>query len=385
MNHRAAPFSALARRVALACALALSAGAPPAGAQDGRQPVVDAAAMAQADVVRGYADSDPVGRIQMLLAARALSPGAQFALAQTHPNIVEQVIDPQLAPVLAYIDTLPPPELARLRQGKTVVRAQRDLKGAELKAAALVAERFDWPKFKPEKITAVRLGPFEGRTFRVDITYAKSRKKEYTNVVELAWPSSPERDEESRGRLSKHFGARPSRDSNEKGAPLPLQDGSFEKEYTLNDAWEIVEAVEMGNKRTPVNDVTIDPNTALDGSHSVRFYADDHTRLFNEVAQVVPVLQFQPVQLRAQLRAEKLRVEFHQREDQVCMTLSFLDASYRPLGQPVKAVGRLTTHPWELLELNATAPANAAFVRVGLLSAVSGTAWFDAVELRRGD
>ena len=376
------------RRLAASCVLACAwmvALSRPVAAQDGRPPTVDAAASAQADAVRGYSDADPVGRIQMLLAARSLSPAAQFALAQTHPSIVEQLIDPKLAPVLAYLDTLPAPELARLRQGKTVVRAQRDLKGAELAAAAVVAQRFDWPKFKPEKITAVRLGPFEGRTFRMDITYAKSKKKEFTNVVELAWPSSPERDEESRGQLSKHFGARPSRDSNEKGAPLPLIDGSFEKEYTLNDAWELVEATEMGNKRTPVNDVTIDATSALDGAHSVRFYADDHTRLFNEVAQLVPVMQFQPVQLRAQLKAENLRIEFHQREDQVCMTLSFLDANYRPVGQPVKAVGRLTTHPWELLELTATAPANAAFARVALLSAVSGTAWFDAVELRRAD
>ncbi|MFM2247234.1 MAG: hypothetical protein RL071_3308, partial [Pseudomonadota bacterium] len=65
MMNRAAPFFVVARRVALACALALSAGAPPAHAQDGRQPVVDAAAIAQADAVRGYPDSDPVGRIQM--------------------------------------------------------------------------------------------------------------------------------------------------------------------------------------------------------------------------------------------------------------------------------------------------------------------------------
>ena len=370
---------------ALLLALALLAAPLAARAADGHPPTVDAAAVAQADRVRAISDTDPVGRIQMLLAARSLSPAAQFSLATTHPSIVEQLIDPRFQEVLAFIDALPAPELHRIRRGETVVRANRDLKGRELDAAAVVAARFNWPRFDKERIEAVRVGPFESRVFRMDVTYKKSKKKELINVVELAWPSSPERDEESRERLSRHFGARPSRDANMAGAPLPLKDGSFEKEHTLNDAWEIVEAVTMGNKRTPASDINVDANTALDGAYSVRFYADDHTRLFYELAQIVPVLQYQPVQLRAQVKTENLRVEFQQREDQVGMTLSWLDASYQPIGQPTKVVARLSTHPWELLELNAEAPGGAAFARVALMSAVSGTAWFDAVELRRAD
>lgn len=370
---------------ALLLAWALAASSPSAWAAPGAPPTVDAAAVAQADRVRSIADTDPVGRIQMLLAARSLSPAAQFSLATTHPSVVEQLIDPRFQEVLSFIDALPAPELHRIRRGETVVRAKRDLKGRELDAAAVVAARFGWPGFTKDKIEAVRVGPFEARVFRMDVTYKKTKKKELINAVELAWPSSPERDEESRERLSKHFGARPSRDANMAGAPLPLLDGSFEKEHTLNDAWEIVEAVSMGNKRTPGSDITIDASTALDGAYSARFYADDHTRLFYELAQLVPVLQYQPVQLRAQVKAENLRVEFQQREDQVGMTLSWLDASYRPIGQPTKAVARLSTHPWELLELQAEAPAGAAFARVALMSAVSGTAWFDAVELRRAD
>jgi hypothetical protein len=349
----------------------------------GGVPTLDAESVAIADAVRMMADTDPVSRVAMLLEARRLPRNALFSLATSHPGIVEQLIKPEFAEVLEYLEAIPAPELHRIRRGETVVRADRDLKGRERDIAIKVARRMNFPKFDPEKVQAVRLSPLEGRVFLMEITYKKSKRKEYTQNISIAWPSSPERDEESRSALAVYFGARPSADCQAVGAPIPINDGSFEREYTLNDAWELVDAVELGNKRTPVNEVSIDDSIALDGYHSVRFHADDHTRLFKEVVQVVPITGGQAVRVRTQMRAEDLRVEFQQREDQVCLTVSWLDMNRQPVGGAVKAVARLATHPWELVEVAETAPYNAAFLRIGLLSAVSGTAWFDAVEVRR--
>ena len=142
-----------------------------------------------------------------------------------------------------------------------------------------------------------------------------------------------------------------------------------------------MEAVALSEARTPVSDVAIDDKVFLDGTSSVRFYAEERTRLFYEVAQAAPVLPGQRILATSQVRAENLRVEHQQREDHVCMTLSFLDGNGRPVGPARRAVARLETYPWSRLAIEETAPPEAEFVRIALFSGVSGTAWFDAVEL----
>ena len=46
-----------------------------------------------------------------------------------------------------------------------------------------------------------------------------------------------------------------------------------------------------------------------------------------------------------------------------------------------RAITRLETYPWTLIEIEETAPFNAEFVRIALFSGVSGTVWFDGVEV----
>ncbi len=351
-----------------------------ARAQDGRPPVVDAAAEARADRVIAIGDTDPVSRLNMVLAALELDEGALFALAGTHPGIVEQVVNPYYRQAVDYIASLPAPELGRIRRGETVIRTQRDMRGEEWDLAVALAESFDFKGFKSKKIGAVRVQPFEARVVRVEVTYNKSKTKTLSGIIELAWPATPERDEQSRNVLTRHFGARPSRDARGLGSTLALKDGSFEAPDTLQNSWAVADGFSLGSP-VPRGEVSIDGQVAVDGARSIRFYNNEKTRLFPEVVQRVAVTPGSTIRARAYFKADKLRVEYLQRDDYVFLGLLFLDGAGQPVGQPAKAVGRLGTHPWEMLEVTTEVPAGATAVQVGLSSAVSGTGWFDGVTL----
>jgi hypothetical protein len=348
-------------------------------AAEGRPPIVDEVALSQAERVASLTDTDPVGRMGMVLEARKLNDAALFALAGSHPGIVEQVVAEPWKMALDYIDILPAPDLHRIRRGETVIRSSRELRGLERERAGLLAEYLQIPKYKLERLYAVKIGPLDGRLVRLEVTVQKGKKKTFQGNIDFAWPSTPDRDERSRDSLARHFGARPSQVARAGGPSVVLLDPSFES-GELGSAWRLAEGVMLGTN-TPVAEVSIDERTALDGLHSLRFHATDKTRLFPEVVQRSTVTPGARLRLRAQMRAEDLRVEFIQRDDQVRMSMSFLDASGMVLGRPLNAVARLSTHTWELLEIEATAPANAAAVQVGLLSAVSGTAWFDGISI----
>ncbi len=343
-------------------------------------PRVDAAAQAAASRVSSLPDTDPVARINMVLEAAKLDDNALFVLAQTHPSIAEHLSDKHIKMTVDYLRTIPATELHRIRRGETVIRPYDSLRGPEKKAALALAEKMGFPKFKEKKLASIRMGPIEARVFRLEITYNKTHREVVSETVDMAWPSTPERDEDTRDRLARYFGARPTRMAGAPGTPLPLEDGSFENPDTLGVTWELGEGVILGTD-LPVSEVAVDADVALDGTHSLRFNSTQATRRFPEVLQHVPVQPGTPVLLRAQFRAQNLRVEYQQREDQVGLSLTWLDSSGYPVGPAVIASGRLTSHPWELLEIREVAPQGATMARVGLLSAVSGTSWFDGVTL----
>jgi hypothetical protein len=368
-------------RVALTCAFlflpALSVSTPAhAGA-----PMVTDGDRGYAQLVRNMPEATPVERMNQVLQARKISEGARFDLATTHPHIVEHLYNSAFDQVFEYIDLMPPAELNRLRRGETVIRTTEDLRGREGELAGEIGGRFGFPKYKPEKVVAVRMGSIQDQVWKFEVKYKRNKKKEYTEAISLAWKSSPERDEQSRDLIAKATGARPSRVSRGIGSAIGLSDGSFEADHTLNDGWSIVEAIFTSEARTPVSDVFIDDTTYLDGRRSVRFYAEERTRLFYEVAQAAPVNPGSRLRASAQVKGENLRVEHRQREDHVCMTLSFLDGTGHPVGPARRAIARLETYPWTLLEIEETAPPSAEFVRIALFSGVSGTAWFDGVEV----
>lgn len=365
-----------------AALVALLAAAAPARAADNQPPVVTDLARAQAAQVAAMDDAGPVGRLNQILAASKLDRAALFVLASTHPGIVEQVISKEYEQVISFIDSLPPPELHRIRRGETVIRNNRVLTGVERKRAVVLAQRFDFPKFKEEKISAVRIGPIEGRYVRVEVAYRHKKKKMLHGSMEMAWPSTPERDEATRTELARHFGARPSAAASGSGSILPLVEGSFESADALGTAWVITEALSL-EPGTPRGDVNIDDATALDGTRSLRFHNTEDTRWFPAVQQEVAVQPGIRVTVQAQFRAENLRVEYLQREDYVGMSLTWLDPAGNAMGPPTRAIGRLSTHGWEPMTIQGAVPPGAGSALLQVSSTVSGTAWFDGVSIQQ--
>lgn len=370
----------IVRTVLAAVVLAATAFTAPLDARAAAPTITDMDRGA-AQLIRNMPESTPVDRINQILQARKLTPGGLFDLATTHPHIVEHIYNSKFDQVFEYIDLMPPAELNRIRRGETVIRTSADLRGREGELAGKIGERFDFPKYKPEKVVAVRMGSIQDQVWKFEVKYKRNKRKEYTEDISLAWKSSPERDEESRDLIAKAVGARPSRVARGVGSALGIGDGSFEDPQTLNDSWSLIEAVFTSEARTPVSDVSVDSTVYLDGKNSVRFYAEERTRLFYEVAQAAPVNPGARLRATAQVKAENLRVEHQQREDSVCMTLSFLDGTGNPVGPARRAIARLETYPWTLIAIEETAPYEAEFVRIALFSGVSGTAWFDAVEI----
>ena len=336
----------------------------------------------QASMVASLPDGSPEERLAQLLEAVELSSNALFALAASHPGVVEQVTSEKYRLALNYILSLPAADVHRLRRGETVIRTDEVLQRHEKDQALAMAEYFNFRRFKPEKLRATRVGTIEGRLVRVEVTVAKNKKMELSGELELAWPSTPERDELSRNRLARHFGARPSATLSDIGAPLPLQLGSFERLNAIQSPWHLDDAVVLGSE-SPVSEIAIDNQVAVDGSNSVRFYADIRTRRFQDLVQDVPVSAGMEIRARTFHQAKNLRVEFQQKETDVHLSLTFLNEHREPISETEIQPGRLASHPWEVIEITATAPEGAAYVQVRLRSAVSGRSWFDAVTVIR--
>jgi hypothetical protein len=328
-----------------------------------------AAAVAQMD------DNSPSQRINQLLASRQLSRTERFVLAGTHPGVVEQLEGPIQKLVTNYLFSLTGIDLHKVRQGRTLVRPERSLSPAEIVALDALCRHHE---VDPDKLIGVRFGPKDGRIYELEITVQLKRKKVGTHSMELGWPSTPARDEQSRVLLTKLFGARPSRTGVGVGSLLPLVDGSFEAQLT--DGWTVAQGTSFGH-HTPAQQIQVDTKVALDGTQSLRFYATKRTRQFLRVQQRVPVDPGTRVRLRSQLKAESIQLEYQQRRSDYFMGLTFLDINGQALGQTFTTTGRMGTHPWELLQIEAEAPPAATDVEVVLSSSVSGTAWYDGIVL----
>lgn len=340
---------------------------------EAKPPVVDDTARYEAQQVSAMADSDPTSRMLMLLAAQQFSDGALFALAGTHPGLVEQLTDDRYRVAIDYIARLPPGELYRVRAGETVVRTAASMTDSERRRIDAIVEGMG---YKAKKFQAVRIGPLEGRVYRFEVTVLGKRKQRTSESIELAWPATPERDERSREALSKHFGARPSQQT---ATTIQLVDGSFENPSAIGQSWALTTGVQLGLD-FPTNDVNIDAGVAIDGARSLRFHASEKTRHFRSVAQVVEIPGGTTVRVRTQVRADNLRVEFQQKPDTVYLRVAVLDGYGQQLSETIKPA-RLGSHPWEPLEISTMTDPSAESIYIELLSAVSGTAWFDGVSV----
>ncbi len=337
-------------------------------------PVATELERARADRVMNMPDVAPSDRINQLLATRGFNDAELFALAATHPVIVEHFTPGDLNLGTNYLFSLAGAELHRMRTGGTLIRPVRKLSPKEKTALRPAAKELGVPH---EKLTGIKIGPKDGRNYILELTYQIKRKKTATFDIELVPPPTPKREEEARTKLTKHFGARPSRVGRGIGSSIPIKDGSFESEYSLSDGWRLEQGRVLGAP-TPTQEVMLDERNAIDGLRSLRFYATERTRVFQKVVQEVQVQPGLMARFRVQHKAENVRVEFQQFRSDYKVQLTFLSNGV-PIGAPFVAKGRLGTHVWELLEISERIPVNATEARIELVCSLSGTAWFDGL------
>jgi len=337
-------------------------------------PVASALEEARAQRVTAMADVSPADRINQLLASRDFNEAELFTLAGNHPGIVEHLIPGDLRLATDYLFSLDGAELHRIRNGGTLIRSVRNLSRKE-KASAQTLADFYGVDF--DKLRGVKLGPKDGRIYILELTFQIKKKKTATYEMELVWPTTPAREEQSRSLLTKHFGARPSRVGRGAGSSVPVKDSSFESPYSLADGWRLGEGRVLGAP-TPMQEVMLDERTAIDGKRSARFYATERTRVFQNIVQEVPVQSGTKTRLRVQHKAENIRIEYQQRRNDFKIQITYLSNGY-PVSEPISAPARQGTHPWELLEIESVVPMNANEARIEIVCSLSGTAWFDGI------
>lgn len=352
-----------------AMVLLLAGGRPVFGA-----PMPSEVERAKAERVMAMDDVAPADRINQLLAAREFTDAELFALASTHPILVEHFIPGDLQLALQYLFSLTGAELHRMRTGGTLIRPARMLSAKEKTALTALSDAFGMDH---TKLRGVKIGPNEGRNYILEVTYQVKRKKTATYEVELVPPATPKREEDARNELTRHFGARPSRVGRGVGSAIAIRDSSFENPYSLADGWRLERGRVLG-AATPLQEVMLDERTALDGTRSVRFYATERTRVFQNVVQEVPIQPGVLTRLRVQHKTENVRIEFQQRRADFKVQITFLSHG-TPVGEPAVVQGRLGSHAWELLAIEQKTPANATEARIELMCSLSGTAWFDGL------
>jgi hypothetical protein len=337
-------------------------------------PVASTLEEARAQRVTAMPDESPADRINQLLSARDFNEAELFVLAGNHPGIVEHLIPGDLRLATDYLFSLDGAELHRIRNGGTLIRSVRNLSHKEKATAKILAEYYG---VEFEKLRGVKLGPKDGRIYILELTFQIKKKKTATYEMEMAWPTTPAREEESRSLLTKHFGSRPSRVGRGAGSSVPVRDSSFESPYSLADGWRLGEGRVLGAP-TPMQEVMLDERIAIDGVRSARFYATERTRVFQNIVQEVPVQAGAMTRLRVQHKTENIRIEFQQRRSDFKVQITYLSNGY-PMGAPISVSARQGTHPWELLEIESVVPLSATEARIELVCSLSGTAWFDGI------
>lgn len=341
-------------------------------------PVTDADKAAIDAILSTESDGETFGRLLMVLSALEadLSEGALFYLATTHPQFSEMILTDRYRYAMNYLLKIPAFDRGRLRQGETILREVKQMSKLERLAAQDLAK---FMGHNPKKLRSIRIGAFRGFMISMEIASEPKRKELLKEYVDLAWPSTPIRDERSREILTKHFKARPSPPITGPNARILVADPSFEK-TGLNGAWKIGPGIQIITDK-PESNIEIDTEEIMDGEHALRFYATDRTRSFPSVSQTIPIPAGQMIRLRVYVRASKLRLEFKQSPNSTRVSIRFLDANGEPVAPRQDAVARLGSYEWELMEIKTMVPANATQAEIKFISGQSGTVWFDGLSL----
>ncbi|MBN1336217.1 MAG: hypothetical protein JXB39_09675 [Deltaproteobacteria bacterium] len=326
-----------------------------------------------AETIARMEDDSPQDRLVRMLQARDLSEGALFLLAGADPVLVDEVLDEKIAAVLAWVAVLPATRMSDLRAGQTVVRNAETWSDLERQRLEAIADLYG---LKARSLTAVRIGTVGGATLRFEMIGRKDSRE-----VTLAIPPAPTREERARDRLATRFHARPAEITSGPGTRVPLEDASFE-DRDLARHWQIATLVEKGNP-LPAAEVTMDPDVAMDGRASLRFHADARTRSWPQVSQVVTIAPGTSLVLRGHIRTRFVRKERDQ-ERIFQFALVWLDISGAPVGRPVEAEVPTGDMDWREFVVRGVAPADTAYVQVAMACTMSGTAWFDGLQLEIG-
>jgi hypothetical protein len=324
-----------------------------------------------ASLLFSASDSTPYGRL--IIAMTALENKADestiFALASTHPQIAEMLLQENYQIVLEYLLHIPSTERYKLRNGEAIIRTLEQMDKIEKKYATILAKHLGLPK----KINAIRIGSFDGVTIEVAVSYKKNGEVLKKNI-QMAGPNAPYADQQSRNRIGSIIGVKPSPPLEGTYKLLPLSSGSFEQGLYN---WKSQSGFRFDASQ-PIGVVGLDDNIAMDGSNSLRFYNTEKTRVFETMQQNILLQDANEVRLQCFVKADNTRIEFHQDPSYTYIALQFRDEQGELL-QENKEVIRLGTYPWEAILIDASVPQNTITVDIVLLSSVSGTLWFDGI------
>ena len=165
-------------RALLLCVAAILVGLLHASEAQAAPPPVTEGDRASADLVRRLPEATPTDRMNQVLEARKLGEGARFDLATTHPHIVEHLYNEEFDLIFEYIDLMPPAELHRIRNGEIVIRTAADLHGREAEIAGIIGGRFNFPKYDPEKVVAVRMSSINAQVWKFEVKFKRNKRKE---------------------------------------------------------------------------------------------------------------------------------------------------------------------------------------------------------------
>jgi len=339
-------------------------------------PIIDEKSQANAVQLLYSADElSPYGRL--LIAMTALEKDSNentiFALASTHPQIAEMLLVEEYKLALEYLIRIPSTERHKLRKGSSVIRTLEQMDKVEKKYATILAKHLGLPK----KINAIRIGSFDGVTIDIEVSYKKSGTVQKKNI-QMAGPTAPYADQQSRNRIGRIIGTKPSPPLEGKYSLLPFSSGSFEQGlYNWNTAPGF-----SFESTQPVGVVGLDENTSMDGEKSLRFYNTDKTRVFESMQQRVLLTDTSALRLQCFVKAKNAQVEFRQDPSYTFIALRYRDVD-GDLIKEDKSNIRLGTYSWESVVMNSDVPDAAHTVDVVLLSSVSGTIWFDGINFTK--
>ena len=316
-------------------------------------------------------DSSPYGRL--IIALTALEQEADeatiFTLANTHPQISEMLLLEEQKMVLTYLLHIPSTDRHKLRKGDSVIRTLDQMGKVEKKYATILAKELGLPK----KINAIRIGSFDGIGIDIEVSYKKSGRIHKSNI-QMAGPNAPHADQQSRNRIGRILGSKPSPPMEGPYSLMPFSSGSFENGLYN---WSRSQGFSFESTQ-PLGVVGLDNDTAMDGTNALRFYNTEKTRVFESLQQRVLIEDAAQVRLQCFVQATNAQVEYRQDPSYTFVALQYRDDAGELLREDKEQI-RLGSYTWEALVIDSYVPQSAKSVDIVLLSSVSGTIWVDGI------